>query len=209
VEREGRRRGGLRLPGRARRGRQPGAGPGEPGATPPAAGAAFEIRRARPGDLDTLVELYAGVAAEGRWIAAEAPVDRAMRRRRMSELLDRPDGAMFVAEAEGELVGQLGMELARHGVADLGMLVAAGWRGRGVGSALVAAGLAWAREAGAHKVALQVWPHNQAAVALYEKFGFQREGLLRRHYRRRNGELWDAVVMGLLLDGPMQAGEDR
>jgi RimJ/RimL family protein N-acetyltransferase len=101
------------------------------------------------------------------------------------------------------------MELARYGVADLGMLVAAGWRGRGVGSALVAAGLAWAREAGAHKVALQVWPHNQAAVALYEKFGFQREGLLRRHYRRRNGELWDAVVMGLLLDGPMQAGEDR
>jgi RimJ/RimL family protein N-acetyltransferase len=200
VEWEGRRRGGLRLPGRARRGRQP----GEPGAR-----AAFEIRRARPGDVDTLVELYAGVAAEGRWIAAEAPVDRAMRRRRMSELLDRPDGAMFVAEAEGELVGQLGMELARYGVADLGMLVAAGWRGRGVGSALVAAGLAWAREAGAHKVALQVWPHNQAAVALYEKFGFQREGLLRRHYRRRNGELWDAVVMGLLLDGPMQAGEDR
>ncbi|HEV8166945.1 MAG TPA: GNAT family N-acetyltransferase, partial [Actinomycetota bacterium] len=165
--------------------------------------------RARPGDVDTLVELYAGVAAEGRWIAAEAPVDRAMRRRRMSELLDRPDGAMFVAEAGGELVGQVGMELARYGVADLGMLVAAGWRGRGVGSALVAAGLAWAREAGAHKVALQVWPHNQAAVALYEKFGFQREGLLRRHYRRRNGELWDAVVMGLLLDGPLQAGEDR
>src|SRR4029453_15225991 len=152
---------------------------------------------------------WAGVAAEGCWISSEAPVDRAMRRRRMSELLDRPDGAMFVAEAEGELVGQLGMELARYGVAGLGMLVAAGWRGRGVGSALVAAGLAWAREAGAHKVALQVWPHNQAAAALYEKFGFQREGLLRRHYRRRNGELWDAVVMGVLLDGAMQAGEDR
>jgi len=30
-------------------------------------------------------------------------------------------------------------------------------------------------------------------------FGFQREGLLRRHYRRRNGELWDTVVMGLPL----------
>ena len=200
MEREGRRRGGLRLPGRARRGRQPVAGPGEPGATPPAARAAFEIRRARPGDLDTLVELYADVAAEGRWIAAEAPVDRAMRRRRMSELLDRPDGAMFVAEAAGELVGQLGMELARYGVADLGMLVAAAWRGRGVGSALVAAGLAWAREAGAHKVALQVWPHNSAAIALYERFGFQREGYLTRHYRRRSGELWDAVIMGLRLD---------
>src|SRR5438132_10638636 len=31
-------------------------------------------------------------------------------------------------------------------------------------------------------------------------FGFEEEGLLRRQYRRRNGELWDALVMGLLLD---------
>jgi RimJ/RimL family protein N-acetyltransferase len=160
----------------------------------------FEIRPARAGDLEAVVELYADVAAEGRWIAAEAPVDRGMRQRRMSELLDRRDACLLVAVAGGELVGQVGVELARYGVADLGMLVAAPWRGRGVGSALVAAALAWAREAGAHKVALQVWPHNQAAIALYEKFGFQREGLLRRHYRRRNGERWDAIVMGLLLD---------
>ncbi|HZD38988.1 MAG TPA: GNAT family N-acetyltransferase, partial [Actinomycetes bacterium] len=78
-------------------------------------------------------------------------------------------------------------------------LVAEGWRGRGVGSALLRAAIERARQAGAHKVALQVWPHNAAAIALYEKLGFQREGLLRRHYRRRNGELWDAVIMGLQL----------
>jgi RimJ/RimL family protein N-acetyltransferase len=197
VGRKGRIRG--RLPGRSRAGRERPPGP-EPGGGPSDDRAAFEIRRVRAGDLDGLVELYAGVAAEGRWIAAEAPVDRALRRQRMDELLHRRDAAMFVAVAGGEQVGQLGMELARYGVADLGMLVALPWRGRGVGSALLAAGLAWAREAGAHKVALQVWPHNQAAIALYEKFGFQREGLLRRHYRRRNGELWDAVIMGLPLD---------
>jgi ribosomal protein S18 acetylase RimI-like enzyme len=92
------------------------------------------------------------------------------------------------------------LHLAPYGVADLGMLVAAGWRGRGVGSALLAEGIERARAAGAHKIALQVWPHNRAALALYERFGFRREGLLRRHYRRRSGELWDAVVMGLPLD---------
>jgi RimJ/RimL family protein N-acetyltransferase len=205
VAREGRRRGGLRLPGRART--RP--APADQGATAPAGGGAVGVRPARPGDLDALVELYADVAAEGRWIAAEAPVDRAMRHRRMSELLDRDDARLLVAVAGGELVGELGIELARYGVADLGMLVAAAWRGRGVGSALVAAALAWARQAGAHKVALQVWPHNQAAIALYEKFGFQREGLLRRHYRRRNGELWDAVVMGRLLDEDEPAGRNR
>jgi ribosomal protein S18 acetylase RimI-like enzyme len=69
-----------------------------------------------------------------------------------------------------------------------------------VGTALLAEAVRRARAAGAHKIALQVWPHNAAAIALYERFGFQREGYLRRHYRRRSGELWDAVVMGLPLE---------
>jgi RimJ/RimL family protein N-acetyltransferase len=64
----------------------------------------------------------------------------------------------------------------------------------------MAAAVTWAEEAGAHKVTLQVWPHNEAARALYRKVGFVEEGLLRRHYRRRNGELWDAITMGLVLD---------
>ncbi|MGW1737580.1 GNAT family N-acetyltransferase [Nocardia sp. NPDC001965] len=57
----------------------------------------------------------------------------------------------------------------------------------------------WSREHGAHKVSLQVWPHNEPALTLYTRAGFEIEGVLRTHYRRRNGELWDAVVMGLTL----------
>jgi RimJ/RimL family protein N-acetyltransferase len=217
---------GLWLPGRPRPGRRraggdrpaggAAAGGGAPGAPEPeggrAAGAgragapAVQVRRARHGDLDAVVALFASVAAEGRWIAAEAPIDRGLRRRQLRERLDRRDAAMFVAEVGGVIVGQLVVDLAGYGVAEVGMLVAAEWRRRGVGSALLGAGIAWAREAGAHKVALQVWPHNQAAITLYERFGFQREGLLRRHYRRRNGELWDALVMGLPLDRPTPAG---
>ena len=107
---------------------------------------------------------------------------------------------MFVADDEGAIVGLLGIELTSYGVADFGMMVAADRRGQGIGSALMAAAIEWARTAGAHKLSLQVWPHNEAARALYRKFGFEEEGLLRRQYRRRNGELWDAIVMGLLLD---------
>jgi RimJ/RimL family protein N-acetyltransferase len=177
--------------------------PRTPAAVPAGGGPAaaeVTIRRAREEDLDALVELFAAVAAEGRWIATEAPVDRERRRGRFAEDLQRDDVGMFVADAGGELVGQLGLVLARYGVADLGMLVAEGWRRRGVGSALLRAGVDWARQAGAHKISLQVWPHNRAAIALYERFGFQVEGRLLRHYRRRSGELWDAIVMGLPLD---------
>jgi RimJ/RimL family protein N-acetyltransferase len=161
---------------------------------------AVTIRDATLADVDALVAMLVEVAGEGRWIGTEAPVDTERRRRRMVADVEAADVVVLVAEAGGEPVGQLGLELARYGVADLGMLVAAGWRGRGVGTALLAEAVRRARAAGAHKIALQVWPHNAAALALYERFGFQREGYLRRHYRRRSGELWDAVVMGLPLD---------
>jgi RimJ/RimL family protein N-acetyltransferase len=158
------------------------------------------VREATPGDVDALVALLVAVAGEGRWIATEAPVNVERRRRRFVEDIEGDDAIILVAEAGGEPVGELGLHLAPYGVAELGMAVAAGWRGRGVGGALLAEGIERARAAGAHKLALQVWPHNPAAIALYERFGFEREGYLRRHYRRRSGELWDAVIMGLRLD---------
>jgi RimJ/RimL family protein N-acetyltransferase len=167
---------------------------------PPSPGSAVTVRDATPADVDTLVAMLVEVAGEGRWIGVEAPVDVERRRRRMAADVETEDAIVLVAEAGREPVGQLGLRLAPYGVADLGMLVAAGWRGRGVGAALLAEAVRRAREAGAHKIALQVWPHNAAAIGLYERFGFQREGYLRRHYRRRSGELWDAVVMGLPLD---------
>ena len=170
-------------------------------AGPPAGAAAagVTVRPAHEEDVDAMVELTVAVAEEGRWIGTEAPVDRERRRQRYAADLQRDDVGVFVAEAGGQLVGHIGLILAGYGVADLGMLVADGWRRRGVGSALLRAGIDRARQAGAHKIALQVWPHNQAAIALYERFGFQHEGRLRRHYRRRSGELWDAIVMGLPL----------
>jgi ribosomal protein S18 acetylase RimI-like enzyme len=79
------------------------------------------------------------------------------------------------------------------------MGVARPWRGRGVGSALLTAAIEKARSDGLHKLSLEVFPHNEAAIALYRKFGFREEGRRVKHYRRANGELWDSIVMGLLL----------
>jgi RimJ/RimL family protein N-acetyltransferase len=158
----------------------------------------MEVRPARHEDLDHLLDLTEAVAAEGRWIATEAPIDRVVRRERYVSNLDAPDRDMFVAEIDGRIVGVLGME--GTGVAELGMFVASDIRRRGIGSALLAIALDWAREKGAHKVALEVWPHNEAALHMYKKFGFEQEGYLRSQYRRRNGELWDAVLMALVLD---------
>jgi GNAT superfamily N-acetyltransferase len=47
----------------------------------------------------------------------------------------------LVALAAGGLAGVLCVEHSRFGLGDIGMMVAADWRGRGVGAALVAAAI--------------------------------------------------------------------
>ncbi|MDX6447621.1 MAG: hypothetical protein QOH02_246 [Gaiellaceae bacterium] len=155
--------------------------------------APFQIRLAHDDDRVSLAVLFAAVAEERDGIATEPPVD--VEARAASWTLD----GTLVAVAGGEIVGSLHVERSRFGFGELGMTVAREWRGRGVGSAVLAAAIEWARERGLHKLSLSVFPHNAAAIALYRKFGFVEEGRRVKHFRRANGELWDALDMGLLL----------
>jgi RimJ/RimL family protein N-acetyltransferase len=151
--------------------------------------------------------LREAVAGEGRGIGAELPLDAERDRRVILGSITSDTQQSFVAvDDDGTVIGNLGIELQGYGVAELGMMVEVAWRGRGVGAALLREGIDWARAVGAHKVALQHWPTNERAAALYEKFGFVEEGRLHRHYRRRSGELWDAVVRGLVLDEETPGG---
>lgn len=162
---------------------------------------AVTIRRATLEDLDDLIALRIEVAGEGVWIGAELPLDETGDREKFAATIqDGESSVMFVAEADdGTIVGNLAL-VNPMGIANLGMSVADGHRGEGIGVALMEAAVAWAREAGAHKIDLDLWPWNHRARALYERFGFVEEGYRRRHWRRKDGSLWDAVTMGLVLD---------
>ena len=155
---------------------------------------AFDIRPARDEDRIPLAVLFAAVAEERDGIASEPPIDIDARAARW-EL----DGSLL-AEADGVIVGSIHVERSRFGFGEIGMAVARDWRGRGVGSALLAAAIEWARDEGMHKLSLSVFPHNAAAIALYRRFGFVEEGRRVKQYRRASGELWDTVDMGLLLE---------
>lgn len=165
------------------------------------------VGRLRGDDVDQWLDLLDAVAQERDGIAAEPPVDRAERRRMLLERLDDDAAALLVAWLDDRMAGTLGAEL-RNGIVSFGMLVARDFRGRGIGTALVSALLDWAATTDAHKVRLEVWPHNTAALALYRGAGFVEEGRLRRHYRRSNGELWDSIPMGLVLDETSAGGPE-
>ena len=155
--------------------------------------APFEIRPARDEDRVPLALVFAAVAEERDGIATEPPVD--VEARAASWTLD----GTLVAVAGAEVVGSIHVDASGHGFGEIGMAIAREWRGRGVGSALMAAAIDWARERGLHKLSLSVFAHNAAGIALYRKYGFVEEGRRIKQYRRQSGELWDTVEMGLLL----------
>ncbi|MDQ3103537.1 MAG: GNAT family N-acetyltransferase, partial [Actinomycetota bacterium] len=138
---------------------------------------------------------------EGAWLLNTNGWRTVTEERRYLRALRRyPHAAVFVAEAEaeGELVGRLSLARDTHPssqhVADLGLMIAAEHRRRGIGRALLEQALDWARAADVRKLELHVFPWNEPALRLYEAFGFEREGLRRDHYRR-GSDYVDAILM--------------
>ena len=165
----------------------------------------FVVRPADPGDAPGLKELGDAVASEPEgWLATQDCWRTVGDERRYLRAIRRfSHAAVFVAEAEdGEVVGRLSIARDQHPasrhVADLGLMVAQSHRRRGIGGALLAAAVDWARANDVRKIELHVFPHNEAAIKLYEQFGFEREGYRKRHYRR-GGEYVDAILMAYEL----------
>ena len=160
------------------------------------------IRHAEPADAEQLTRLAEAVSAEPEgWLISIAGEWRSAgdERRYLKALRRYPHAAVFVAERDdGTLVGRLSVARDTHPasahVADLGLMVAHDARRQGVGRALLQAAVEWARSASVRKLELHVFPWNDGAIALYEAFGFEREGFRKGHYHRA-GEDVDAILM--------------
>jgi RimJ/RimL family protein N-acetyltransferase len=160
----------------------------------------IRVRRAEPGDAAGLVALAESVGREeGRWILTTDSWRSVAEERRYLKAVQRhADAAVFVVEDDGRIVARLSLARDPHPasghVADLGLMVSAEYRRRGIGRTLLEEATRWARTAGIKKLELHVFPWNEPALKLYESFGFRREGLRLAHYAR-DGEYVDAILM--------------
>jgi RimJ/RimL family protein N-acetyltransferase len=163
------------------------------------------IRRADAQDAPGLVELASAVGGEpGGWLISDSTWRSVGDERRYVRAIRRhPDAAVLIAELGGEIVGRLSLARdphpASHHVADLGLMVSAAHRRRGIGRALLEAAERWAHDSGVSKLELHVFPHNESALSLYVACGYEQEGIRRAHYRRASGEIVDAILMAKLL----------
>lgn len=132
--------------------------------------------------------------SEGPRIELARPEDAARLRALASELLPGPGapaGLVWVARADGDVIGYLEARLAAHELHVLALAVVSAWRRRGVGRRLVAHAVAAAEDAGARAAHLELRVSNAAAQALYARLGFAVVGRRPRYYA--DGE--DALLL--------------
>ena len=114
------------------------------------------------------------------------------------------DSVFTLVAVDGDrVVGMLSIETfpnrpRRRHAGRIGISVHGDWQGKGVGTALMAAAVDLADNwLNLTRLELEVYADNQAAIHLYERFGFTYEGTLRQHAFRK-GEYVDSNVMGRL-----------
>ncbi|MER5865524.1 GNAT family N-acetyltransferase [Kitasatospora sp. NPDC002040] len=158
----------------------------------------LRIRTARPEDEPELARLD---HVSWSWLSDVVPQPAPD-----AQLFDerRPPVNFLVAESEGRILGYIQqgsptpLPSNRHIRQIQGFVVDPAARGRGIGRALVEAACALARADGVHRMTLRVLAHNAQARRLYERCGFQVDGVLPEEFWL-DGVYVDDVWMGRKL----------
>ena len=154
------------------------------------------IREAEPDDAEALMKCFtAPKVVQGTLQLPYRSVES------VRELLVKTGEGYYnlVAVVDGKVVGSIGLHAATrprtNHKAEIGMMVHDDWQGKGIGTALMRAVIDLADKwLNLTRIELTVYTDNEAAVALYRKFGFEIEGTLRK-YAFRDGEFVDAYTM--------------
>lgn len=162
------------------------------------------LRAVAAGDADALLDLFGDAVRMRFW--GHGPLAGPEDARALVEQIragaergDLRQWAITLSSGD-ELIGTATLAGVdeEHRRAELGVALRREWEGRGLAAEAAAELIRHAFEdLGLHRVTADADPRNSGAIALLERLGFRREGLLREHYRR-NGEWQDGVLYGLL-----------
>jgi RimJ/RimL family protein N-acetyltransferase len=142
------------------------------------------IREIEARDGQQFLALCMQLDEESKFMLLE-PNERAItvdeQEQRINAIIARRNQVILVAEANGSLVGYIaglgGNYRRNQHKADVVIGILQAYSGAGLGTRLFEALEIWARELRLHKLELTVMAHNERAIRLYAKMGFEVEGI--------------------------------
>jgi len=137
------------------------------------------LRLLTDADLPRLLELERELFGAGAWSAGM-----------LAEELAAPGRWYVGADGDGRLVGYAGLWFDGDVTQVMTIGVDPAAQRGGLGTALLTALVARSRELGAQAVLLEVRFDNEAAIALYQRAGFEIIGRRRRYYQPEDLDAW-------------------
>jgi putative acetyltransferase len=159
------------------------------------------IRRAEAEDCAGIAEMFESSKVYSGTLQVPYP-SREYWRRRITE--DPEVSYYLLAVVDERVVGMVNIDTfpnrpRRKHAGAIGISVHEEWQGKGVGSALMRAILDLADNwLNLTRLELEVYADNEAAIHLYERFGFEVEGTMRQH-AFRDGSYVDSKIMARLM----------
>ena len=145
------------------------------------------IRMATERDIETLIPLYRAfhefhVAGMPERLRVPEHYDIPLFQTTISDFIQRPDVALFVAEQEEDLIGFVEVHIRetpldnavvhyRYGHVQ-SLMVAAQYRNAGLGSTLFRAAKEWAISQSIFQLRLDIWEFDAGPLHFYERLGF-------------------------------------
>jgi RimJ/RimL family protein N-acetyltransferase len=159
------------------------------------------LRPARRDDLDRLYR-WANDAETTRWLLIDPPMSLAAESAWLDHMLASATDRLFIiCTAGGTPIGSITLTQisAKHRKARVGIAIfEKEARGQGLGTQAMKVMLDYCfRTLGLHRVELDVFESNAAAIKSYKKCGFVSEGILRECYVK-NGKFINAILMSIL-----------
>lgn len=163
-------------------------------------------RKARETDAEKIVDFFNVVGGETNYMSFEKD-EYSLGVEEQAELIRGLEGnstnTMLLA-LDGDDIAGLSTITSSHKIksrhdAELGVVVARKYQGKGIGTALIRQVIDWVKENDiTTRISLEVRADNIKAVEIYLKFGFIIEGR-RKNSTLINGIYYDDYIMGMLL----------
>ncbi|MFD0772172.1 GNAT family N-acetyltransferase [Bacillus sp. CGMCC 1.60114] len=163
----------------------------------------YTIRSAMEEDAKNLSEIRLQIDGETENLdreKGEAYIDEAGFKKIIKEDTDSISNLFLVVEVNGRIVGFSrceGNKLKRtsHKV-EFGVCVLQEYWGYGIGKNLLKESVNWADSHGIKKITLNVLETNKKAKSLYERYGFEVEGILKNDKMLSDGNYYNTILMG-------------
>lgn len=163
----------------------------------------FSIRNAVPVDAKQLNSYIRRIFSTSQHLVTQAQEFRTrpfQQRFWIAGKASNPYETCIVALCDGNIVGMLDSWTDRRArvkhVTTFAMSVDPDWRRRGVGSALLKKFIAWVdKNPHLEKIELHVHADNTAAINLYKKIGFVKEGVRSDAIKYEDGRIIDDILM--------------